>query len=371
MSSGDAPPGGLKAETLDPRLSPRGKILLPLGLVLLIAFSVHRLFFAETPSLPVEIRGPIMGTTYSVKLDVPELVGEARERVEAVVEARLDEVNGLMSTYDSASELSRFNRHRSTDPYPLSTATLEVLQVAQDVSARTGGAFDVTVGPLVDAWGFGAPGQPPSAPPPDVLAELTARVGYEGLTLDPGNGTVAKAVPDLEVDLSAVAKGYAADRVVQALDSLGYARVLVEVGGELRAGAPKADGTPWRVAIETPDRATRTIYGVVELVRLGIATSGDYRNFYELDGVEYAHLIDPRTGLPVRHSGASVTVIHPRAAVADAWATGLSLLGPDEGFQVAEREGFAALFITRDGDGFTARATTAFVEHHGMPGADR
>lgn len=369
MTSVDPGPGRLKPETLDPRLSPRAKILLPLGLVLLIGFTVHRLFFTSPPPLPVAIRGEVMGTTYSVRLDVPSLVGEERERVEAAVKERLDEVDGLMSTYDSTSQLSRFNARASTDPFPVSPLILDVVEVAQRVSAATDGAFDVTVGPLVEAWGFGSRPQPPTAPEPDELARLEALVGYRGLTVDTVAGTLTKAVPGMEVDLSAVAKGYAVDRVAEALEELGYSRYLVEVGGELRAGAAKADGTAWRVAIETPDAAVRAVYGVVEITDRSVATSGDYRNFYELDGVEYAHLIDPRTGRPVLHAGASVSVIHPRDAVADAWATALSVLGPEEGFEVAEREGLAALFITRDGDGYAARATAAFQERYGVPGA--
>ena len=319
--------------------------------------------------LTIEISGPIMGTSYSVKLDVPSLGAEERERVSDVIRSRLDEVNGLMSTYDPDSELSRFNASRSTEPQPMSAATLEVFETAERVSAASGGALDVTVGPLVEAWGFGVAGQPPVAPSDEALAELAERVGHQLLSVDADGGTLTKAHPGVEADLSAVAKGYAVDRVAEALDSMGYHRYLVEVGGELRAGDAKANGDPWRVAIETPNVAVREIYGVVELAREGVATSGDYRNFYELDGVEYAHLIDPRTARPARHSGASVSVIHPTATAADAWATALSVLGPEDGFEVAEREGLAALFITRSGDEFVARATAAFGDRHEVVGS--
>jgi thiamine biosynthesis lipoprotein len=361
----------MTSESLDPRLSPKGKVLLPIGLLLLIGFTVHRFFIAETPPLTIEISGPIMGTSYSVKLDVPSLNLDDRELVASVIRARLDEVNGLMSTYDPESELSRFNASRTTEPQPMSAATLEVFEVAERVSAASGGALDVTVGPLVEAWGFGVAGQPPEPPSDELLTELAERVGYRLLSVDTDGGTLAKANPEVEADLSAVAKGYAVDRVAEALDSLGYHRYLVEVGGELKAGDAKADGSSWRVAIETPNAAVRQIYGVVELAREGVATSGDYRNFYELDGVEYAHLIDPRTSRPARHSGASVSVIHPSTTAADAWATALSVLGPEEGFEVAERVGLAALFITRSADEFTARATTEFGDRHQVAGERR
>jgi thiamine biosynthesis lipoprotein len=358
----------MTSESLDPRLSPKGKVLLPIGLLLLIGFTVHRFFIAEAPPLTIEISGPTMGTSYSVKLDVPSLNAPERELVAEAIRARLDEVNALMSTYDPESELSRFNASRSTEPQPMSAATLHVFEVAERVSAASGGALDVTVGPLVEAWGFGVAGQPPVAPSDDVLAELAERVGYGMLSVDTDGGKLAKANPDVEADLSAVAKGFAVERVAEALDSLGYHRYLVEVGGELKAGDAKANGEPWRVAIETPNAAVRQIYGVVELAREAVATSGDYRNFYELDGVEYAHLIDPRTARPARHSGASVSVIHPNTTAADAWATALSVLGPDEGYEVAERLGLAALFITRDGADFVARATRQFGDRAEVAG---
>ena len=334
---------------------------------MLTALTVHRFFFAEPPGATVEIRGPTMGTTYSVRFDLASIESDERAGLSEAIAARLDEVNRLMSTYDSTSELSRFNARPVTEPVPLSAPTLAVLLAAQRVSEASDGALDVTVAPLVEAWGFGAADEPPNAPPEAVLTALRARVGYRGLTIDSAAGTATKAHPDLTADLSAIAKGYAADRVADTLAVLGYDRVLVEVGGELRAGAPKSDGSLWRVAIEQPDALGRTIHRVVEVTDEAVATSGDYRNVYELDGVVYAHLIDPRTGRPAQHAGASVTVIHDSGAAADAWATALAVLGPDEGLAVAEREGLTALFITRTDDRFIGRATTAFRERFGSP----
>lgn len=347
------------------RLSGRAKVLLPLGLVALLALSIHRFFIAEAPPSAVEIRGPTMGTTYTVRLDVPALEGGERARAAEAITAVLDHVNGLMSTYDSTSEVSRFNRAGTTDPFPLSPATLDVLEAALAVGRASGGALDVTVAPLVEAWGFGAAEAPPAAPDAAVMAELLERVGFEGLVIDRAAGTVARTHPRTTVDLSAVAKGYAADRVADTLAALGYRRVLVEVGGELKAGAPKADGTLWRVAVERPDPAGRAIHRVVEVADEGVATSGDYRNVLELDGVLHTHLLDPRTGRPARHRGASVSVVHPSATLADAWATALAVLGVEEGLTVADREGLAALFITREGEGFVSRPSEAFRARFG------
>lgn len=351
-----------------PGLTPRAKVVLPLALLALGALTVHRLFIAEPPADgAVEIRGLTMGTTYTVRFDLVGMEADDRAAATEAIEARLDEVNRLMSTYDSTSELSRFNRLASTEPAPLSRPTLEVLAVAQRVSEASGGALDVTVAPLVEAWGFGSAGEPPEPPAAPLLAELRGRIGFRGLSVDTVAGTATKAHPDLTIDLSAVAKGYAADRVADTLASLGHSRVLVEVGGELHAGAPKADGSLWRIAIEQPDVASRTINRVIDVSDEAVATSGDYRNVYELDGVVYTHLIDPRTGLPAQHAGASVSVLHPSGAVADAWATSLAVLGVREGLLVAEREGLTALFITRSGERFVVEATSAFVERFGPP----
>lgn len=353
---------------MSPRpLSGRAKFLLPLGLVVLVALTIHRFFIADPPVSAVEIRGATMGTTYTVRLDVPSLDGTERERASVAVSAVLDEVNRLMSTYDSTSELSRFNRAASVAPYPMSAATLDVLEIAIEVGRSSGGALDVTIAPLIEAWGFGAADAPPTAPDSATLARLLHQVGYEGLLLDRGGRTVTRTHPDLTIDLSAVAKGYAVDRVADTLAALGYDRVLVEVGGELRAGAAKADGSPWRVALEEPDVAGRVLHRVIEVVDEGVATSGDYRNVLELDGVLHTHLLDPRTGRPARHQGASVSVVHPSAALADAWATALAVLGVDEGLPVADREGLAALFITREGERFVARASEAFRTRFGEP----
>jgi len=305
-----------------------------------------------------EIAGHALGTTYSVKLAEP-LSSSRGAAVATAIEGRLDEVDELMSTYRPDSELSRFNRHRSTRPYPLSAPTLEVFAVAQDVFERSGGAFDVTVGSLVDAWGFG-PGDRSSRPSTPEVAALRSRAGSEPLALDREAGTIRKLAPDVVADLSAVAKGYAVDLVAETLVALGVSSFLVEIGGELRARGWKADGSRWRVGIERPEPAERTVHLALDLADEAIATSGDYRNFREQDGVRLAHIIDPRSGRPVPYAGASVSVVHARAAVADAWATALSVLGPEAGSAVAEREGLAALFILPGSGGYVTRATSAF-----------
>jgi thiamine biosynthesis lipoprotein len=262
--------------------------------------------------------------------------------------------------------LSHFNRHRSTDPFPVSAELLEVLAMAREVSERSGGAFDVTVAPLVDAWGFGPEGRARRTPDEPHLAALREKVGYRRILLDREAGTVVKTRAETVVDLSGIAKGHGVEHVASGLMEIGLTRFLVEVGGELKATGTRREGRAWRVGIESPDETARTLYATVDLVDEAIATSGDYRNFHESDGVRYSHIIDPRIGSPIPFSGTSVSVIHDNAAMADAWATALTVLGPLAGHELAEREGIAALFLTRSNTAFRAHTTDAFTERLGI-----
>jgi thiamine biosynthesis lipoprotein len=355
MTSAPDPPLPTRAP-----LDRRGAITLALSLALLIVLSLWR-FQSDSETTVHDFVGVTMGTSFSVRVD-GDLSGAERETVRRVIQSRLDRVEELMSTYDSASELSRFNRHDTTEPYAASGALLDVLAKAHEVSDRSGGAFDVTVAPLVDAWGFGPVGRFERVPDQTLLDDLTARVGYERIAADRDAGTLSKTIPETVVDLSAIAKGYGVERVASGLEELGLTSFLVEVGGELRAAGVKRDGTPWRVGIERPDVAARGVYATLDLVDQAIATSGDYRSFYDDEGVRYAHIIDPRTGTPVRYAGASITVVHDDCAMADGWATALSVLGPEDGYDLALREGIAALFVMQSPHGFRSRATPAFLE---------
>jgi FAD:protein FMN transferase len=310
-----------------------------------------------------ELTGATMGTSFRVLVAGPLSEAEL-EQTRVVIEERLGRIERLMSTYDTASEVSRLNRHASTAPFPVDAEIMEVLVMARGVAERSGGAFDITVGPLVEAWGFGAGGGIDGAtrprPSEAELDRLREVIGYEGIVLDPAARIVSKAAPELRVDLSGIAKGYAADVVSDALEALGRSDFLVEVGGELSARGTRA-GRPWRVGIERPGDAPG-LWGTVDLAREGIATSGDTRDYHEEDGVRYAHIIDPRTGRPIVARGASVSVVHGSAATADAWATALTVLGPQEGFEVALREGVAAVFVYPDGGELTSRVTPALAD---------
>ena len=301
-----------------------------------------------------------MGTSFSVKSVVEsERLAEAGGWEDAVRGA-LDEVDATMSTWREDSDLSRLNDNESTEPQVVDRELIAILALATEVSERSGGAFDVTVGPLVDAWGFGPEAVPPTPPAADRLARLRESVGWELLELDHDAGTVRKLDGRVRGDLSAIAKGWAVDRVATALRELGHERFMVEVGGEVFAAGAKADGAAWRIAIEHPRADGREVHRVVTLDGLGLATSGDYRNYWQRDGVRYSHTIDPRTGAPVTHSLVSASVVDADTARADAWATALLVLGSEEGLAIAEREGLAALLLAWDGDTLTELSTTVF-----------
>ncbi len=309
----------------------------------------------------VEFTGSTMGTTYAVRVVTVDAWAQAeRDRVAGGIQAVLDDVESKMSHYDPSSELSRFNRGRTTRPFPVSAETFEVFRQARRLSELTAGALDVTVAPLVNAWGFG-PVEPDRFPPnADRLSRALDHVGYAGIQLDEAASTLRKADPAIEVDLSAVAKGYGVDRVADALRGAGLGRYLVEVGGEIVAsGTNQLDG-PWRIGIESPTPGGG-IQRVVPLRDGAMATSGDYRNRREVEGGWVSHTIDPRTGRPVEHRLASVSVVADTCLEADGLATALEVLGPDDGYALALENGWAALFLIRGADGAIAeRATPAF-----------
>lgn len=308
----------------------------------------------------VEITGSTMGTQYSVKL--PRLQdGHDAAKLQESIDTLLDAANAQMSTYMYDSEVSLFNASRSVDWQTVSSDFCTVIETSQAISAATDGAFDITVGPLVNLWGFG-PGEmvdePPSA---DAITALLEVTGHENLHTNCAQPAIRKDVAGLMVDLSAIGKGFAADRVGLLLASIGYADFLVEVGGELSIRGNNAKGEPWAIGIEAPLANQRRPHTVVHLTDTGMATSGDYRNFFEADGKIYSHTIDTRTGRPVTHTLASVTVVDELATRADALATALLVMGPEEGMAFAEREDLAVLMLIRTNGGIEERQTAAFA----------
>jgi thiamine biosynthesis lipoprotein len=303
-----------------------------------------------------------MGTRYTVRVVMAPGGDAANERVRAAIEGELARVERLFSRWDPASEISRLSAHATTEPFPVSPETAAALELGRRASELTGGAFDVTVAPLVEAWGFGPAPRPHEVPRPGALAALRARVGYRLLSIDAGRRTVAKARPDVACDVAALAGGWASDRVAEVLVALGHPDVLVDVGGEVTARGRRPDGGRWRVAIEWPDRARERAL-VVELENAAVATSGDYRKAWtDAQGQPRSHVIDPRTGGPIARGLASATVVHADGAWADALATALLVLGPAEGRALAARERLAVRLVVRRADGTYAEWSTPAFE---------
>lgn len=304
------------------------------------------------------IAGPTMGTTYTVKIATPPPTVNAHD-VRLAIERALQHVDETMSGYREDSEISRFNEQPTNEWYPVSPELAHVVMAALGVSAASDGAFDVTVAPVVKAWGFGASeGPPPTLPDAALLAELQSRFGYEKLHARLSPPALRKDEPSLTVDLNAIAPGYAVDMIAEQLQARGIEHFMIDVGGEIRARGRNRAGETWRIAVESPSESDAAPVAVIELDGAALATSGEYRNTYERDGVRYSHTIDPRTAHPIRYSVASVVVVHPEAMYADAWATALNVLGPDAGLQLAERLRLPVLFITQQGEGLSSSTST-------------
>lgn len=326
------------------------------------------------------LQGPTMGTYYRVRAIADS--GD-RETIRALVQQRLDAVDRRMSTYRDDSEISRFNRLAAGESFVFAEETWAVLELAWRVREESNGAFDPTVGPLVDAWGFGAPGRGAEPTPPldDRLVELRRAVG--SIELASEGHRVLKLEDGAALDLSAIAKGWAVDSVSEALLKAGYTNHLVEVGGEVRTTGSSPAGDPWRIAIERPPvrvtdpaptsaPATTTaeapkagLQRVLLFTDGSLATSGDYRNYWERDGVRYSHTIDPRTGRPVEHALASTSVFHTSCAVADAYATALMVLGPEDGLEWADENDIAALLLVYREDSLEELPSRAFRNRFG------
>ncbi|KRA14655.1 FAD:protein FMN transferase [Lysobacter sp. Root604] len=304
------------------------------------------------------LAGHSMGTQWSVKLVAD---AAALPELERGIQARLDEVVAQMSTWEADSDLSRYNRAEAGTVQPLPDGFHAVLDAALKLAADSGGAYDPTIGPLVNLWGFGPDGGRESAPSDAEIAQAQARVGWQRVGFDPHARTATQAGGSY-LDFSSIAKGYGVDRVAQWLGERGIDAFLVEVGGELYGRGRKPDGSAWRIAVERPDDdAGDEGTAVLALDGFAIATSGDYRRYFDHDGRRYSHTVDPRSGRPVTHALASVSVLHPQCMQADGLATVLAVLGPQAGMAYANRRQLAAMFVLHDGDGFLTRMTPAFI----------
>lgn len=312
----------------------------------------------------IQIDGPTMGTYYSVKIARPP-AGMTAESIQPEVLGALDAVIAEISTYDPDSELSRLNRNPSTDWISVSANLYRVIAEGQRIAGLTDGAFDVTIGPLVNLWGFGPESRPDRLPTAAEIAAAKARVGWRKLQLREEPPAIRKSRGDVYIDLSALGEGCGADRVAALLDARGVGDYMVAVAGTIRAKGRNAAGKPWSIAIEEPLTDERSVHRVIPISDRVVSTSGDYRNFFEKDGKHYSHEIDPRTGAPVERKLGSATVIGDIGMVADGLATALMVSGEVRGPELARSQRLAAYFIVREDDRLRGFGSPAFQELFG------
>ncbi len=302
----------------------------------------------KTPEA-ISLDGEVFGTNWSlVYVDQRETVPAklVRDHLRAVFES----VNASMNHYDPLSSISRFNDLPANIPQKVGSDFAHVLSAAFYVGAHSFGAYDVTVFPLTELWGFGPSG--PREFPSNISLELvSSRVGLDLLNWEPTNKTLSKRVQGVSLDFSSLAKGYAVDLAADTLEKLNLKDFMFEIGGEVIVRGQSPRGDAWRIAVAQPHpESFGSIHVAIELRDTAIATSGDYRNFFEYKEKRYSHLIDPRSGYPLQHELVSVTVIHESAMMADAWATALIIMGSDAAIELAEDKGLAVYMLERDGD---------------------
>jgi FAD:protein FMN transferase len=308
-----------------------------------------------TATGPLKLDGPTMGTYYSIVVDSPN-DKLTSEDLQSKVESRLAEINRQMSTWDSSSEISKFNQSTSTDWFEVSSEFAQVTAEARRIHELTAKAFDPTVAPLIDLWGFGDRREQ-SIPDAAKITEAIKLTGMQHLTVRLDPPALKKSIAGLQLNLSAIAKGYAVDVIAELLTTEGLPSFVVDIGGENRTGTAKATGDEWKLGVESP---LGGLHRVVKLTQSAIATSGDYRNFFQIDGVSYSHAIDPTTGWPVRNPPASVSVIHESCMTADAWATAMMVLGAEQGVAIAEANNLSVMFQSVADETITENSTGLF-----------
>ena len=315
----------------------------------------------------LSIVGQTMGTTYNiVVVDHTRVLDE--DVLEAAVTETLVDVNAAYSNWDPDSEVSRLNRNASSEPIPISKGLAEMVTLANYIHESTGGKLDLTLKPVIELWGFGPSGSVTRQPGQNELDTALRSVGQRKvIMLSQDETMLTKRSPEVSIDLSSIAKGYGIDAIVAALIEEGAEDFLVEIGGDLFVSGQTIRETDWRVGVEKPIAGVRALETAVEFSGKGMATSGDYRNYFEDAGVRYSHIIDPQTGRPITHKTASVTVIAGTAVSADAWATALLALGVDDGLELANDENLAVLFIVRTGNSdeltFNSISNTLFNQY--------
>ncbi len=307
------------------------------------------------------IEGFTMGTTYSIKINNNDLDNENTAKLKKEVDSVLAEINREMSTYQADSEITLFNKSEDTTWTEVSKDFVRVIKLAQKISNKSGGAFDVTVGPLVNLWGFGPGNSRRIVPLEKEITKAKKAIGYKYLQVNDSLG-IKKNIPQLYIDLSAIAKGYGVDKISEFLLARGYNNHLVEIGGEVRTAGVNHKNNKWQIGVQTPDN-TNSIQKVLNISDIAVATSGDYRNYFEKDGIRYSHTIDSRSGKPITHKLASVSVMNSSCGAADAYATAIMVLGPEEGYSFAIENKLDVMLIIKSGSSFKVKTTPGFEKY--------
>lgn len=340
------------------------RLILIIIVLLLLAGGITYLNRTQgTKKQLLSVSGTTMGTSYHIKL-VPETeknidLATLKEKIDS----RLSEIDQKMSTYKQDSDISRFNRYSADQWMAISSETYTVIAMGQRISELSNGAFDITVGQLVNLWGFGPTVPLDTMPDKNTIQTLLSQVGYRKLELRQTPPALRKANSNIYLDLSAIAKGYAVDAVARLLIENQIDNFLVEIGGEIITHGEKHNHQPWVVGIEKPISKQHSIQKRLQLHNVAMATSGDYRNYFEEQGVRYSHTIDPATGYPIRHQLASVTVISKTCMRADALATAIMVMGPDKGLEFASRQQLAIFMLVKQGDHFIEKYSPAFIPY--------
>ncbi|CAL1329484.1 FAD:protein FMN transferase [Candidatus Providencia siddallii] len=301
------------------------------------------------------INGQTMGTFYTIKYvsNIHDI-----KNIKVNINKRLEEINRQMSTYNDNSEVSKFNKFKKTNiPFPVSLGTIKVIKKAIEINKITNGSLDITIGPLVNLWGFGPELKLKKIPTDKEIKKRHKLVGIEKLSII--SNSIIKTIPELNIDLSSIAKGYGVDVIKEYLESIGINNYMINIGGEISTKGKNGKKIPWQIAIEKP-YLYQTIQKIIEPGEFSMATSGDYHNYFEYNGIHFSHIISPKTGKPIIHNLISVTVLSKNCMTADALSTGLNVLGQKKGFDLAKKMKIPIFMIIKTNKGFKELYTKEF-----------
>jgi thiamine biosynthesis lipoprotein len=317
---------------------------------------------SDDHSKPIRLTGQTMGTSYSVTIvDNPD--GIDKQKLKELIEDSLAKVNSQMSNWDRNSEISLFNKNNSDEPIHISQSLLDVITAANDINLKSGGVFDITLTPLINLWGFGTSKSVTETPTESEISLALNKVGQKNLLkLNYNEKTLSKIKKGVSINLSAIAKGYGIDQLAAMLADMQINRYLIEIGGDLIVSGLNAEDKPWSIGVETPSLTKHSVQSILTIRDKAMATSGDYRNFFEKNGIRYSHIINPNTGKPIRHKTSSVTVLAKSAMLADGWATAMLAMGAEKGMVVADRYQLAVFFISKNKNMFTTSSSLKFKE---------